>query len=134
MRIEPDQVRAVVAQLVAWGVYVRPEIIPDLVAEFDVRSDLDENKPGKFSRKSEESRRAALKATPRTGTQRRKIYDYIKFAGEADRDQIAMWLKMSPNSVRPRVVELIEGGWVRSTGKTKKNLNGQDVEILEAVK
>lgn len=131
MRIEPDQVLAVVVKLRQWGHDIPDADMADLVAEFDTRADLDENKVGKFSRRSLASRQAALRILPRTGTQRRRVYDYIRTMHGTHREQIAKSLGMSENSVRPRVQELIEGGWVRTAGY-QTNARGQTVEILVA--
>jgi hypothetical protein len=133
MRIEPKHVRAITAMMRKWGYTVHAHVEEDLVAEFDVRSDIDENKVGKFSRKSQESRKSALRARPRSGTQRRRIYEYIRDQQHVDRETIALHLGMSENSVRPRVLELIEGGWVKPSG-TILNRRGQEVETLEVAK
>lgn len=67
-----------------------------------------------FASESELSRMAALQAYPRQGTQRQKIIGKLAEHPEGwTRDQLAAILGMSPNTVRPRVVELIAGGWVR---------------------
>lgn len=55
---------------------------------------------------------AALEVRPRTGTQRHRVLGCIEGAGSrgVTRDAIAAQLEMSPNAVRPRVRELIQGG------------------------
>lgn len=134
MRIEPEQVSEIVVKLREWGVQVSAKMHQDLRDEFDTRSDIDENKFGKFSRKSEASRLAALRATPRTGTQRRAIYDFMRWQARVHnrgvtREELSDVLKISQNSVRPRVKELLEGGWIQVIGNVK-NVRGETVEIL----
>jgi len=132
MRIEPEQVRALVKKLREWGYEIHNLAEEDLVDEFDIRSDIDENKVGKFTKKSLVSRRAALANMPKSGTQRRMIYDYIYYCESGTtREEIARVLGMADNSVRPRVAELMEGGWVVVDGH-RKNSGNQTVEILVA--
>ena len=131
MRIEPEQVQALVEKLREWGVQVSAEMHQDLRDEFDVRSNIDENKIGKYTRKSLTSRQMALVATPKTGTQRRRVYDFIYYGGRTTREEIAQTLRMPENSVRPRIAELMEGGWVKVVGY-RKNSGNQTVEILAA--
>jgi transcription initiation factor IIE alpha subunit len=65
---------------------------------------------------------AANKALPRSGTQRRAVYDAIANArrGLTD-DEIVSLLGLSPNSVRPRRVELVGSGLVVDSGRTREN-------------
>lgn len=60
------------------------------------------------------SRLAALKATPRSGTTRRNVLLAIIEArpGGLCDDEIAHAVHLSPNTVRPRRLELVEGGWL----------------------
>ena len=78
MSARTDLINEIIAKLDEWGVELPTEIQQDLRDEFDVMDDgIDQNRVGKFSRKSKESRAAALKIFPKTGTQRRRVYDYI---------------------------------------------------------
>jgi hypothetical protein len=128
VRIEPEHVGEIVVKLREWGVPISAEIHQDLVAEFDVRSDLDENRVGKFSKKSLASKKSALAILPSTGTQRRNVYDFIKVHPGTFREHIANCLEISENSVRPRVAELLEGGWIVVGGR--QTHRGQMVEKL----
>lgn len=134
MRIEAEQIRAIVAQLAEWRVLAGDHalIARDLIAEFDTLSNAREDSVGKFSRTSLTSKQSAMAIKPRTGTLRRRVLDVIGFSGERGltRDEIAEICHMSPNSVRPRVSELMEGGWIRDSGRTRKNENDLDCEIL----
>lgn len=101
-----------------------------------VLSDLDAKQLGPFVRGSETSRKAALANYPRQGSQRQKVLLQVAFmSGTRERgvtrDELADRLGMSPNSVRPRVAELVEGGWVRESGRTRKTPLGRDAAVLE---
>lgn len=87
---------------------------------------LDEERV-KLSRDPKEtSRLAALRAAPRAGTLRRKVLQLIVSAGEdgATDDEISQWLHKSPNSTRPRRVELVEGGWIVDNGLRRDSAYG----------
>lgn len=131
MKIEKMQVEALVEALRSWGHVIPAADVKDLIAEFDVDDgQIDENRVGKFSRSSLTSRQAALEILPRTGTQRRKIYDYVSGKlGGATREDIAIFCGLSDNSVRPRVKELLEGHWLVVSGE-RRNRQGKMVEIL----
>lgn len=71
----------------------------------------------------ETSRLALLKARPKIGTQRDRILKYVIACldyGATD-DEISADLCIPANSVRPRRVELVEGGWIHDSGKLRKN-------------
>lgn len=79
---------------------------------------------GKFQRAGAAStqRQAALLVTPRTGTQRGRVLDWIARAGAngATDEEIAEGLGMLANTERPRRVELEEQGWIVNSGRTRK--------------
>ena len=71
---------------------------------------------GRFQQHSATSRRAALDVYPHTGTQRARVLAFLKqhpVTGATD-EEIGLALAMNPSSVRPRRIELVEGGWVRA--------------------
>lgn len=107
-------------------------------------SDPDEKALGPFVRDSETSRQAALAAYPRQGSQRWTILQYL-FDREEEgrpgctREELAKDLGMSPDSVRPRCVELRRGGWicavasgcgVADTDETRTTEHGNEAEVL----
>lgn len=113
------------------------EVAPVLDSD-KIEVDVAARKMGPFARKSETSRQAALANYPRSGTQRARILAAI-LAGTSGRtrEELAGQLKLPDNSVRPRVRELIDGGWVvvlLSDGKpvTRKTTLGNESEILVA--
>lgn len=70
---------------------------------------------GRFQAHSSTSRRAALDIYPHTGTGRAKVLGFLlgRVNGATD-EEIGLGLTMNPSTVRPRRIELVEGGWVRA--------------------
>jgi hypothetical protein len=103
-------------------------------------SDPDARRLGPFARESDTSRRAALEAYPRQGTQRWRILGVLAAQHSSlapgapigyTRDELAAKCGMSPNTVRPRVRELIEGGWVEESETfTRKTTSGRDAALV----
>jgi hypothetical protein len=113
---------------------VCPRCFTDLSERFTVvrQRPVDENAPGKVSAAhGETARLAALQAMPNTGTLRAGVLDLIRASGQfgLTRDKIAQYLGRSPNSVRPRVKELLDGGHIFVAPWTRSE-NGRLVEVL----
>lgn len=97
-----------------------------------------ESQMGPFARKSESSRRAALRNYPRAGSQRERILLALLGRGVdgLTREELATDLRMPDNSVRPRVRELLDGEWITlaktSSGDEvlRKTALGNDSEVL----
>jgi hypothetical protein len=84
-------------------------------------------------RHGETARKAALEVRPCTGTQRDRILRTIDLSGwhGITRDELADRLSMSPNTVRPRVKELLDGGHIKvALDYTRKSNLGRDSEVL----
>lgn len=100
------------------------------------RSGVTQNTEGQVSHAHGATARAAARdVTPRTGTQRRMILEWISGQGQrgATRDELATWSCKSPNTVRPRVKELLDGGYVEvKPGATRESLAGRQSEVLIA--
>lgn len=77
------------------------------------------------------SRKAALDNYPRSGSQRHRILLALRNRGMT-REEIEFALQLSGNAVRPRVDELMKGGWVEATDRTRKTTLGSDAEVLVA--
>lgn len=81
------------------------------------------------------SRQAAVKVFPRTGTQRRRILNYLEAGWDgatttgATDEELQRALRMSGNSVRPRRGELVAGGWVKDSGRTRATEAGDDAIV-----
>jgi hypothetical protein len=95
---------------------------------------VDENRVGPSQRHSDTSRLAALNNFPRSGSQRAEILDFLLFRGDrgATRQEIHAHTGISDDSVRPRVGELIDGGWARGTDQTRRTPLGEQAEVLVA--
>ena len=92
------------------------------------------NTVGPFQSHSQTSKDAALHNQPRSGTQRRNILDFLVGQGDtgATRQEIAGCLGMSDDSVRPRIVELMKGGWVQASAFTRPTPLGEQAEVVVA--
>jgi hypothetical protein len=97
----------------------------------------DENRQGAVRRDAGvTSRKAASAVAPRTGTQRHRVLEHVAWATNFDglngttRDELSSALAMTMNSVLPRTKELLDGGWVEETDRTRKTRNGHDAAVL----
>jgi Helix-turn-helix domain len=104
-----------------------------------VERDPSSKQMGKFARGSETSRKAALANYPRAGSQRARILEHVLASGGAGRtrEELEDRLGLTGNTVRPRVRELIDGGWLRvrkdgGTPVTRRTTLGNASEVLEA--
>jgi hypothetical protein len=81
------------------------------------------------------SQRASQLIFPKVGTLRRRVYDVIAGAGAdgATRDEIERLTGLAGSTVRPRVLELIEAGFVRETKDTRETAAGRAAYTLVAV-
>ena len=87
-----------------------------------------------ISNLSKTSLRAAIRAYPRSGSIRLKVYTFIIRRGldGATDQEIAITLQISENTVRPTRKTLEIDGFVRDSGLTRKNRNGNDCIIWRA--
>lgn len=92
-----------------------------------VLSDPSADAVGKFRADAPStSRNAAVDVFPRSGTQRKAVLDHISASGGATDEEIQEALDIGANSERPRRVELVEGGWVEDSGRTRETVAGLD--------
>lgn len=100
-------------------------------------SPADENGIGLVSQNhGDTAHDAALRVRPRSGTQRSRILALVENWGGLGRtrDEIAETLGMDPNTVRPRVRELVRGGHVYVSAKqTRRTKHGRDSEVLISI-
>jgi hypothetical protein len=73
------------------------------------------------------AKRAAYEALPRPGSQRRRVLDAVTavaanptIAGLTD-VQLAHATGLGPNTVRPRRLELVRGGWLEPAATTREH-------------
>lgn len=84
---------------------------------------------------SETSKEAANAARPDAATQRDRVLAAIRAAGSAGLtdEQIANQLAMNPSTGRPRRIELVQGGQVRDSGRTRETRSGRQAVVWTAV-
>lgn len=80
------------------------------------------------------SKRAALDNWPRSGSQRARILAMLLAVPSfgMTREEIVEGSGMSGDTVRPRVLELIAGGWLIETEHTRPTRKGNDSVVLLA--
>lgn len=84
-------------------------------------SDPDATTLGKFHRDGHATEReSAISVYPRTGTQRRKVLDYIARCGHQGATDRELQQNLSIRRARTRRQELVEGGWVIDSGVTRR--------------
>lgn len=106
------------------------------LTSWSLLSEVDEDHEGLARRDhSRTAREAAVKVFPRSGTQRHRVYALIHSHGGRGltRDQVADYLGMGQNTVRPRVKELLDGAYLFvAPGFTRKTATGHKAEVLVA--
>jgi transcription initiation factor IIE alpha subunit len=78
---------------------------------------------------------AAQKVLPRTGSLRRKVYEYILNQGlrGATDQEIEKALHIEGNTVRPTRISLVKDGFIMDTGTTRKNQHENDCIVWRSV-
>jgi len=78
---------------------------------------------------------AAEKVLPRTGSLKRRVYEYILSQGMrgATDQEIEKTLQIEGNTVRPSRVGLIKDGYIIDSGTTRKNHHNNDCIVWRAV-
>jgi transcription initiation factor IIE alpha subunit len=78
---------------------------------------------------------AAQKVLPKTGSLRRKVYEYILNQGlrGATDQEIEKELHIEGNTVRPTRISLVKDGFIMDTGTTRKNQHKNDCIVWRAV-
>lgn len=89
---------------------------------------------GGFRQGSDSARKAALDNYPRSGTQRELVLLVLASAGERGMtsDEIAREEGINLYSVKPRLIELREGGWAEQNGKTRPSPRGSATDVYVA--
>lgn len=95
-------------------------------------SDPDANDIGRFhgldAGAPDTQREAAIAVYPRTGTDRRRVLDWIATQGArgATDEEIVEALRMPANTERPRRNELLNDGWIVDSGERRRTSTGTD--------
>lgn len=78
------------------------------------------------------SRAAALKVLPRTGSDRARILDLIRAAGDrgVTSEEAQLALKLSHQTGSARVAELLQGGLIIESGRTRPTTKGYEADVL----
>ena len=83
---------------------------------------------------------AMIKAEPKRGSNRQKVYQYILDKQEygATDQELQAALKMAGDTLRPTRLSLAKDNMIYDSGKTRQNANGNDcivwvVSIIEQV-
>lgn len=77
------------------------------------------------------SRAAALSAAPRAGTKRALVLQAIVDMGGLTDEEMQKIIPMSPNTQRPRRVELVTGGFIKDSGQRRKTSTGDMAIVWE---
>jgi hypothetical protein len=104
-------------------------------ADFASGLGIDEDALGPFGKGGDTSRRAAINAYPKSGTQRWQVFLEIAKAYShrfgLTRNECSVRLGIPDSSADARVLELRQGGWIQETERTRQTENGQEARILE---
>lgn len=132
--------RHVARQLEEIGVDYGEEFVVVKASEFNSQPSLTESQLGPFARDSETSRQAAIDNYPREGGQRRAILstfaaqipsaNFGSYKGYT-RDELETITKLSGNAIRPRVKELIEGGYLEESDDVRLTRAGSEATVLQ---
>ena len=89
---------------------------------------IDNNKVIIAKNAKQTSVQAAIKVLPKTGSLRRKVYEYVLrkgFQGATDQEMESA-LHIDGNTIRPTRISLVKDGFIIDTGLTRKNENGNE--------
>ena len=90
--------------------------------------------PAPYQRHSATSKAAALSAEPTAGTKRAILLAFIRGRGitGATDEEMQLDVPMNPNTQRPRRVELVQGGWIRDSKRTRATAGGDQAVVWVA--
>lgn len=92
---------------------------------------LDINFTAPYQRHSATSKAAATSIEPKAGTKRAKVLEYIRScsAQGATDEEMQQCIPMSPNTQRPRRVELLKAKLIKDSGITRKTMGGDEAVV-----
>lgn len=95
---------------------------------------LTDIQPAPYQRHSATSKAAAIGIEPKAGTKRAQVLDFLRDHPEGATDEeMQQRLPMSPNTQRPRRVELLAAKLIKDSGRTRKTVGGDDAVVWVAV-
>jgi len=104
-----------------------------VTAQLDLMSILDAPTAKVRRDAPDTSRAAAARIAPKTGTKRRLVLDAITTSPDGLTDEeMQRLIPMSANTQRPRRVELVEGGFIKDSGRRRRT-SSQDLAIVWVV-
>lgn len=83
--------------------------------------------------KTETSRIAAVRAYPKTGTNRCKVLALIQAKGGMTCDEVCVYLGMLVQTATPTINSLAKDGWLRDSGTRRNTRSGNPAVVWEAV-
>lgn len=88
-----------------------------------------------FQRHSATSRDAAISAEGSAGSLRRQVWSFLMERGQAGAtdEEIQTMLEINPSTQRPRRIELVNGGLVRDSGRTRLTQSRRKATVWEIV-
>lgn len=91
--------------------------------------------PAPYQRHSATSKAAALNAEPTAGTKRAIALAFLRGRGAqgATDEEMQELIPLTPNTQRPRRVELVKGKFVVDSGRTRKTRGGDEAVVWVAV-
>jgi len=75
---------------------------------------------------------AALRALPKSGSKRRRVYEYLKQSGGATDEEIERALGISGNTVRPTRGSLVKDKFVYATKLERPTISGNMAIVWKA--
>jgi hypothetical protein len=92
-------------------------------------------RPIPYQRHSQTSKDAALRMAPRAGTKRAELLLFLRDQGAAGAtdEEMQYSVPMSANTQRPRRVELVQGGYVVDSLRTRKTISGDEAVVWIAI-
>lgn len=99
-----------------------------------IQAALDFDARPRYVRTSDTSRAAQASAEPKAGTKRAIVLAFIRGRGAegATDEEIQTGLPLSPNTQRPRRVELVDARLIRDSGRRRPTVGGDMAVVWEA--
>lgn len=87
--------------------------------------------PSTVAGKAETSKQAAARALPRSGSDRRAVFEYVVRCGDvgATDDEIEQTLDMSHQSASARRNSLVADGWLVNSGRKRNTRTGSAASV-----